>query len=379
MKIGFFTDSFRPYTSGVVRSIETYSRELTALGHTVYTFAPNYPLCQPEDKVFRYFSISSPTNKDFTLAIPFSLYLKQTIQKTGIEVIHTHSPFLLGRLGARHAKRNKIPLVFTYHTLYDQYVHYIPIVKDLAKKLVRKITLDYCNLCDLVIAPTKVVGDYLAEGGVYKPIEILPTGIEIKEFANLDRGWLRRTYGIGENKKVLLHVGRLGAEKNVDFLLQATAGIIKKVPEACLVLVGTGPKSADLKQLASDLGISNHVLFVGFLPREDVIKAYGGADLFVFASLTETQGIVLGEAKAAGLPVVAVKANGASEMVKTGNDGILTELNLEEFQNTVVTLLNNHGLRRNFSDNSLQNLRDISSQACAEKMAGCYYSLIKKN
>lgn len=378
MKIGFFTDSFRPYTSGVVRSIETYTRDLTALGHTVYTFAPNYPGCQPEDKVFRFLSIPSPTNQDFTLAIPFSLHLRQTIQKIGIEVIHTHSPFLLGRLGARYAKQNNIPLVFTYHTLYDQYAHYIPIAKDLTKKLVKKITLDFCNECDLVIAPTKVVGDFLQEGGVYKPIEVLPTGIEVNEFANLDREWLRKTYGIGENKKILLHVGRLGIEKNIDFLLHATAGIIKYIPDVVLVLVGTGPKIENFKQLVDDLGITNHVLFAGLLPREEVVQAYGGADLFVFASLTETQGIVLGEAKAAGLPVVALKANGASEMIKTGIDGILTELNLEEFQKAVITLLNNPELRNSFGANALQNLREISSQACAEKLAGCYYALIEK-
>jgi glycosyltransferase involved in cell wall biosynthesis len=378
LKIGFFTDSFRPYTSGVVRSIETYTSELTALNHTVYTFAPNYPTSQPEDKVFRFFSIPSLVNQDFTLAIPFSLYLKQTIQKIGIEVIHTHSPFLLGRLGARYAKQNNIPLVFTYHTLYDQYVHYLPIGKHITKKIVKKITLDFCNECDLIIAPTSIVSEFLADGGVYKPIEVLPTGIEVNEFANLDRDWLRSTYKIGNNKKILLHVGRLGAEKNIEFLFNAAAKIIKNMPEVVLVLVGTGPKLADLKQLARQLGISESVIFTGLLPREEVVKAYGGSDLFIFASLTETQGLVLGEAKAAGLPIVAVKASGAQEMVKSGSDGILTGLNLEEFQQAIIALLDNPVQRNLFSINAIQNIKEISSQACAAKLANSYHSLVKK-
>jgi len=376
LKIAFFTDSFRPYTSGVVRSIETYTRELSALGHTVYTFAPSYPGCQPEDKVFRYLSIQSPTNKDFSLAIPFSFSLNQVIQKIGIQVIHAHSPFLLGRHGARHAKRSNIRLVFTHHTMYDQYAHYSPIARNLAKSLVKKIAFDYCNQCDLIIAPTRIVNDYLRTGGVSKPIEVLPTGIELDEFVNLDRGWLRKAYNIDENRSILLHVGRLGAEKNIGFLLQAAAGIIKQIPEVVLVLVGGGPKTVELKQLARDLGVIDNVIFTGLLPREELVQAYGGADLFIFASLTETQGLVLGEAKAAGLPVVAVKASGSSEMVITGSDGILTELNLEEFQNAAISLLRNPDLKSTFRANALKNIQEISSHACAEKLASFYKVLI---
>lgn len=372
MKIGFFTDSFRPYTSGVVRSIETFTRELTNLGHEIFVFAPKYPDSVPEPRVFRFISIPSPTNQDFTLAIPFSPQLRYTARRLGLDVIHVHSPFLLGRLGARYARQNALPLVCTYHTLYDQYVHYVPIGKNLSKVIIRKITRDFCNMCDLVIAPTTVVSQVLVNGGVSQPIRIIPTGIELDEFNGVDRGWLRRQYGIGEQEKILLHVGRMSTEKNVELLLKSFARVYRHAPVARLVLVGGGPQSETLREMVAAMDLSRQVTFTGLLPREEVVKCYAGADLFVFASVTETQGIVLGEAKAAGLPVVAVRAFGAAEMVVDGSDGYLTEPTEEALAGRILQVIQDDGLRLHLSASARENVKQISSRACASRMADAY-------
>lgn len=375
MRIGMFTDSYKPYTSGVVRSIETTAAKLTELGHEVYIFAPNYPNCEEEEGVFRFASVPTPTYPDFSIALPFSLNLNATVKRLDLDVIHVHSPFSMGLLGSRCAKRFDIPLVFTYHTMYDQYVHYLPFAQGFSKKVVLKLSCNFCNRCDLVITPTNIVRQIIAPNVVTK-VKALPTGIEISEFDHLDRQWLRQQYQIPDEKKILLHLGRLGKEKNVGFLLQAYQIIRKTQPQSVLVIVGDGPDRESLESQVKEMGLSQVVLFTGTMSRDQVVNCYAGADLFIFASTTETQGLVLGEAKAAGLPSVAVKALGASEMVKDGVDGFLTSLSLEEFTSRVLQLLEDDQLRQSMSEHCLVEAENISSINMAKKLVTAYEGAI---
>lgn len=380
LKIGVFTDSYRPYTSGVVRSIETFSDELQAQGHEVYVFAPDYPnkkgYSQEENRVFRFSSIPAPTNHDFALAVPFSIRLRSTIKKLNLDVIHVHSPFLLGRLGARYAKKLNLPLVFTFHTLYDQYVHYIPIGQNITKEITKKYCADFCNHCDLVIVPTEIIGNHLQSWGVKSKIKAIPTGIKIQDFQSSDKDWLYRKFGIDPSYKLIISVGRLGKEKNFSFIIKSFKSITELIPDCMLVLVGDGPEKNNLENLAKELGILNKIIFTGTLSREEIIKAYNSAHIFAFASVTETQGLVVGEAKAAGLPVVAVKAFGISEMVEDGNDGFLTDLNLDQFIQKISLLLTNDNLRKTLSQNAFNNSVKISAQNCTNKLINCYYDVI---
>ena len=375
MRIGMFTDSYKPYTSGVVRSIETTKAKLTELGHEVYIFAPNYPNCEEEDGVFRFASVPTPTYPDFSIALPFSLNLNATVKRLDLDIIHVHSPFSMGLLGSRCAKRFDIPLVFTYHTMYDRYVHYLPFAQGISKKVVLKLSCNFCNRCDLVIAPTNIVRQIIAPNVVTK-VKALPTGIEIGEFTRLDRQWLRQQYQIPAEKKILLHLGRLGKEKNIGFLLQAYQRIRAAEPETVLVIVGDGPDRESLEAQAQEMGLSPAVIFTGTMPREQVVNCYAGADLFVFASTTETQGLVLGEAKAAGLPAVAVKALGAAEMVNDGIDGFLTPLLLEDFTVRVLQLLQDDQLRQKMVENCLVEAEKISSLNMAKKLIEAYEGVI---
>ncbi|HAP93635.1 MAG TPA: glycosyltransferase family 4 protein [Desulfotomaculum sp.] len=378
MRVGIFTDSYLPYTSGVVHSIETFKEELVTMDHELYVFAPGYPGCRQEQQVFRFPSIPAPTNRDFALALPFSPQLRVVLGKWRPEVIHVHSPFMLGRVGVACARRLNIPLVFTFHTLYEEYVHYVPFAQNITKKITRLISRNFCNRCDLVIVPTAVIGDYLRKIGVYVSIKTIPTGIKIEEFSYPDRGWLKRQYDIPEEDKVLLFVGRLGQEKNITFLVESFRRIAVEFPRARLVLVGGGPEEEPLKRRVRKQDLWGRVFFAGKRPKDEVAKYYAGADLFVFASVTETQGLVIAEAKAAGLPVVAVKAYGVSEMVADGEDGFLTELSHDSFIKKILLLLSDDELRKSFSEKARKNAEKISARNCALSLVDSYQKLIDR-
>lgn len=377
MRIGVFSDSYLPYTSGLVRSVQLFAEELGAQGHEIYIFAPRYANCHREERVFRFASVPSPTNPDYWLAIPLSWRLPRLLRRLGLDVVHVHSPFLLGRAGAYWARRLGIPLVFTYHTLYEHYVHYVPLGRRWTRALARHMSAKFCNACDLVLAPSASVADYLRSIGVRAPVEVLPTGIRLEEFAAADPAWLRATFGLGPEETILLCVCRLGLEKNLDFLLLAFREIAAVRPETRLVMVGGGPAAPALKRLAHELGLQEKVVFTGFLPREKVVSAYRGADLFVFSSVTETQGIVVAEAKAAGLPVVAVGAFGVSEMVNDGVDGFLTPPDVGQFRDRVLQLLDDGELRRAMAARGREAVESLSITNCTRRLVAWYEMLLR--
>lgn len=379
MKIGVFTDSFRPYTSGVVRSIELFSREFTNRGHEVFIFCPDYPLMHPPDEegVFRFISIPAPMMAEFSLPIPISVQLNATIKRLGLDIIHAHSPFLLGRLGASAARRHKLPLIFTYHTLYEQYSHYMPFARNASKQLIAFIASDFCNRCDAVITPSRLVMNYLQRGGVYTTIYTIPTGVDINEFCDADPQWLKNNFAIAPEEKILLFVGRLSKEKNLIFLLKAFQIVQEIIPEAHLVLVGKGPLEEYLRRLCHEMKIENKVTFTGVLPRNKVVHCYAGATLFVFPSVTETQGLVIGEAKATGLPVIAIRAYGPAEMVRHGEDGFLTDPTIPVFTNAILKLLQDQELYNNMRATAFKNASIFSSSNCAETMLEVYQNLIE--
>ena len=375
MRIGVFTDSYKPYVGGVVRSIEIFTEELKQLGHEVYIFAPNYPGIPEEKDVFRFPSIPS-TYKGFYLGLPFSTRLEEFLKSHPLDIIHVHSPFILGRLGARVAKRLGIPLVFTYHTLYDQYTHYVPFVKDLSKEITRKVTVNFCNRCDLVITPTEIICTHIKGMGVKSNIRWLPTGIDLKEFSEIDRTWLKKKLGLDPREPVLLFVGRAAKEKNIPFVIDVFAKVLEQYSKASLVIVGEGPETPYLKEYVKELAVSERVFFTGKISRMELVNAYGGADLFVFSSATETQGIVIAEAKAAGLPVVAVNAFGVSNMVSDGEDGYLLTMDRRAFIEQIMNLLKDEELRQCLAKRAVENAKQFSSRLCAQKLVQYYQELL---
>lgn len=379
MKIAVFSDSYKPYVSGVVNSLDTFGRELRKMGHMLYVFAPAYPgYADDEPGIFRFLSVAAPTNPDYRLTIPLSPAVGRRLRELQVDVVHTHSPFLMGGLGARAARRLKLPLVFTYHTVYEEYVHYSPVARDLARRLMRRISKRYCDKCDTVIVPTQAIRDLLRRYGVQTEVVVNPTGIDLSRYENLDRSFLRVKHGIPADNRILLFVGRLGKEKNVHFMIRAFARIADEDDRVTLVMVGGGPEQADLEQLTRDLGLEQRVIFAGPMPPAALPTVYAGADIFVFTSTTDTQGMVITEAMAAGLPVVAVKAYGSGNVVDDGVDGLLTSVDEAEFASAVVTLLRDTSLFSRLASGTRRKAEELSSTRCAQRLEQVYLAAVEK-
>lgn len=373
VRIGVFTDSYHPYVSGVVRSIDTFTEELSRRGHEVFIFAPGYPgHRRRQGNVFRFFSLPAPVGRtDFALALPWSPRLGNTVGRLGLDLIHVHSPFLMGFLGARCAELHRLPLVFTYHTLYHEYVHYVPLMADLARVATLRWSRNFCDRCDLVIAPSSSVRAFLERQGIRTPIEIVPTGVRPERFQGGDPARLRQAYGLGEGP-VLLYVGRLAREKNLAFLLEAFLRVAGRRPDARLVLVGGGPDEAYLREQAAALGLAGKAVFTGRLEAAELVHAYAGADVFTFPSVTETQGIVLLEAMAAGLPVVAVRATGSVDMVADGESGLLCPASVDAFAAAVAGLLDDPARRQAMAEAARERAARQSAGAMAARLEAAY-------
>ncbi|MDD3024512.1 MAG: glycosyltransferase, partial [Syntrophomonadaceae bacterium] len=268
MKIGIFSDSYKPYTSGVVTSIMTFKEELTKLGHDIFIFAPSYANYEElEENVYRFYSLPAPTNPDFSLAVPVYPGINMLVKKLGLDIIHVHSPFTMGRVGLHYARKYRLPVVFTYHTLYDQYVHYVPLAQELAREVAVKYSVNFCNNCQHVVVPSSEVKHILGSYEVKTPLTVIPTGVAVHKFQNGEKDWLKKNYNIPEGNKILLFVGRLTREKNLEFLIQAFNELKASMPNTSLVLTAQGPLENELKSLVLEIGLSleTDVIFTGAL------------------------------------------------------------------------------------------------------------------
>ncbi|HEY8450566.1 MAG TPA: glycosyltransferase family 4 protein [Bacillota bacterium] len=390
MRIAVFTESFRPYTSGVVRSIETFGAELLDLGHEVYIFAPRYygsaAAFQPQSgrrrvasQIFRYWSVPVPTYRGFAVPLPLSPRAGALLAALGIDIVHTHAPFAMGRFGAGLARRLGLPLVFTHHTMYHEYVHYLPGGQRLWRGLTLRYVGAYCRLADAVIAPTPEIREFIRRtyGLLDRRVVAIPTGVALEDFGEAEPGWLRRRLGIAADAPVLVFVGRLGREKNVGLLLAAQSRLRALVPDAHLVLVGDGPERARLERQAAALGVADRVHFTGALGKEQVARAYRDATLFVIASQTETQGLATLEAMAAGLPVVGVDAAGTRDLVRDGIEGHLTPADAEALARRVAALLQDEPRLRQLGRQALRRAASLSARRMALRLIGVYQGLLE--
>jgi len=379
LRIGIFTDSYHPYISGVVRSIELLKEELESRGHEAFIFAPNYPTASQsqERNVFRFFSIPAPTQRNFYLPIPFSPRLPFLVNTLKLDVVHVHSPFLLGSLGTIIAKRFNLPLIFTFHTLYHFYAHYLPFGKSVSAEIIKKWNKSFCNRCDLIIAPSLFVKMLIEEYGITKPIDVIPTGINNAYYAASNGGkeWLKKRFNLNHEDRVLLYVGRLGKEKNINFLIDAMEDIVITMPRVKLLIVGTGIEESSLKILCYQKNLQQNVLFCGRLSDSELLKCYAGADIFTFASQSETQGLVVGEAKAAGLPVVCRYSPCLSEIIVNGKDGFLVHTR-QDFVEKIKYLLDNEFIRDAMGKKAKINAIRYSSEILAKEMLQRYQKAI---
>lgn len=355
MRVVMFTNSYKPSISGVVTSMTTFRRGLVEAGHDVFVIAPDYEdYVDEEPFIFRFPALDLPWQIDFSLALPIKNLLEPTIRGLKPTIIHSQHPVLMGDLAVAFARDLKIPLVFTFHTQYDRYVeHYIPLAPSLAGRLMDEVIQRYLNRCDHIIVPSESIRTKVEiEYRVDKPVSVVPTPVDLSMFEAGEKAELRSSLD-WTGQRVLLYVGRIAKEKRLDLLLEAFALISKDEARARLVLVGRGPYMESLRGKSYKMGLSDKVTFAGGIPHEEVPRYMAAADLFVFTSTTDTQGLVLIEAMASGTPVVAVSAPGPVDLLQSGG-GVLTEDTPQAFADAVSTL---------FEDPP--QLQELSGQACA--------------
>ena len=311
-RVGFFTECYKPIVNGVVVSIDALRDGLCAHGVEVTTIAPHFPrFVDAERDVVRVPSLPLPTQTAYRLCVPY-LNADDRARMRGIDLVHAHSPFVTGWMGASYARRRNIPLVFTYHTRLDAYAHYAPFDRGATERAMVELTRRYANAADAVVVPTQAMEIRLRELGVHAPIAVVPSAIDVERFAAGRRSALvRARLGVTDEAPLALIVSRLGMEKNVELVLDALA----LLPQLRLAVVGEGPQRTALEERARRLGVEGRVRFTGTLERDSLPDVYASVDAFVFPSTTDTQGLVLVEALAAGLRVVAADSAASRDVL----------------------------------------------------------------
>ncbi len=333
MNIVMLTNTYLPHVGGVARSVEAFARHYRRLGHQVLIVAPVFD-DQPENEtsVIRIPAIQHFNGSDFSVALPVSGLLTDELDRFRPDIVHAHHPFLLGMTALRIARFRELPLVFTHHTLYEQYTHYVPGDSPALQRFVIELATCYAGLADQVIAPSESIADLIRERGVVSPINVVPTGVEIDQFATGNGRAIRDRFGMAEDDVVIGHLGRLAPEKNLTFLIEAVGRFLGMRPSAQFLVVGAGPSETEIKGFFEHAGLGDRLHLTGSLQGQALIDAYHAMDIFAFASKSETQGMVLTEAMAAGLPVVALDASGVREVVRDKVNGrLLMEESIEAF------------------------------------------------
>ncbi len=376
MKIAMMTDTYTPQINGVVTSIRLSAEELTRMGHEVYVFAPDFSGTQTSDgNVIRFASSGYPFKaiKEFQLTKGFGSIIHK-MRELGIDLIHSHDPGSMGLKSVPISRYLKIPHIHTYHTFWPDYVHYVPLGSRYTKVTAEKFSALFCNRCDGIVAPTGKIRDALIQYGTRVPINIIPSGIRTENFSGLGSRELHQKYQIPQERKVLVYAGRVVKEKNVPFLLEMLDIIIHKMKRTDyhLILVGDGAARKELEAQAEKTGLAGYVTFTGFLPHHEVMEIFHQSDLFVFASLTETQGLVLLEAMASGIPAVVVDALGIGDLMIDGKGGFPVPHDTQAFAHTVVDLMENAELYARKKGEARQKADAYSLTNCTEKLEAFY-------
>lgn len=382
MHIAFFTNFYHPVVNGVVRSVASFREVLMKQGHNVFVFAQSDGSYQDtEPFIFRYPSLPLPLPGDISAAIPVSPFVEQLLPALKLDVIHTHHPILLGQTAARKAAELGLPLVFTFHTQYWEYTHYIPFpqeaIQEFLKNAVHRWLREYLQKCQHIIIPSESIREILVRDyGLEEQYTVIPTGIDLEPYRCADWQALRKEKGWQE-ETVIISVGRLAPEKNWDTLLHAFAKVAAKSPGLRLVLIGDGPARETLQSLAAELGVAEQVTFTGSLPFEEVPCYLKAADVFAFASVTETQGLVTIEAMAAGLPIVAVDGSGTRDIVEHGKQGFLVKNDVDALAKGIEKLLSDPQRMKRFSNSALKKAKTFDVNELGKQMVAVYEQSIQ--
>ncbi len=376
MKIAIFSDSYFPQINGVSTSVDFMYKSLSKRKNKVTLIVSNSGKYKEDKNLIRLKSITANRAFNYRLAIYISIRSMIKLLRTRFDIVHGNAVGSVSLGGLFFARLKRIPYVYTYHTMLEDYAHYVPF-QIIQPGTIKGISKRSCNKCDHIIAPSVKVKENLIEQGVKKPISVIPTGVEIEKFDLKKKDFLRKKFNIKQNEKILLHAGRLGKEKSVDFLIYAFNIVLKNEPRTHLVIAGKGPELTYLKSISQRLGLEKNVHFAGMIVPEKMPLVYNGADVFVFSSKTETQGLVVLEAMASGLAVVALDDEALKEMIINRVDGIMVKKNASVFAEEVLELLKDEKKRILLGKNAKQKASLISEESVV-KLEKIYKKLIRE-
>ena len=384
MRVLFISDVYFPRVNGVSTSIRTFRQDLANCGVDTLLVAPRYEDASPEGTAEETGVLRVPATR-----VPFDpedrrmawRALRRTIHALPadtFDLAHIHTPFIAHYAGVRFARRARIPCVATYHTFFEEYLHhYMPLLPHgLSRLLARSFTRAQCAQVQALIAPSEPMRAVLGEYGVGTPIHVLPTGLAADRFRAGDGAAFRAAAGIGAERPLVTYIGRVAHEKNIGFLIEVFREVLHSVPQAMLVIAGEGPARESLRARVAALGLAAQVHFAGYLDRDSaLLDCYAAADVFVFASRTETQGLVLLEAMAQGAPVVSTAELGTRSILVPGSGALVVPEERAAFAAAVVRVLNDPGTREGMGARGRAYARTWSSAAMARRLAEIYREL----
>lgn len=382
MKILFISDVYFPRVNGVSTSIKTYISQLEELGHEVSLIAPDYENEVDDDHFVKRVPARSIyfDPEDRLMKFGSALKLLPELKKARYDIIHVNTPFVAHYLGLKLAKRLNIPCVETYHTFFEDYLHhYLPwIPQKAARGLASLISKKQCNSVDAVVVPSQPMLNVLRTYGVSATANVIPTGLQDESFKEADGLMFKEKYGIENSRPMLLYVGRVAFEKNIPFLFEMTKVLAKRYPNVLLVVAGEGPAEKSLRQLAVTLKIEDNVQFIGYLDRSTELNAcYQSADVFVFSSKSETQGLVLLEAMAQGTPVVAIAEMGTASILIEGMGALIAPEDEHLFACKVASLIDDQALRGRLAQQAKSYTEDTwAASVQAKRMVNFYAKVI---
>jgi len=382
MRIVIISDVYFPRVNGVSTSIRTFRRELEELGHEVVLIAPDYGQATDDESwILRVPSRGVYVDpEDRMMHFHAVMALEPQLRELQPDLIHIQTPFVAHYAGVRLARRLKLPTVLTYHTYFEEYLDYYIrfLPRFFLRWSVRHLTRRQCRQVDAVVVPTRAFDAVLEEYGVRTERHINPTGIDLERFTAGDGVRFKQRYGIAPARPCLLFVGRLVHEKNIDFLLRVVAKVRRKVPDILFILAGEGPAELALREQGAALGLAENLMFIGNMSRlQALCDCYCAADAFIFASRTETQGLVLLEAMALGVPVVSTARMGTCDILHPGRGALVVEEELGPFSDALLRLLADETLRRRLGNEGRQYAAAWSATAMAMRLEEVYLECVE--
>jgi glycosyltransferase involved in cell wall biosynthesis len=294
MNILMVTNTFTPHVGGVAKSVAAFTETYRQLGHRVLVITPEFEsMPENETDVIRVPAIQNFNGSDFSVRLPIPGYVFASLDEFRPDIVHSHHPFLLGDTALLIAASFDVPLVFTHHTMHEQYTHYVPLDSPQLKRFVVQLATGYANLSDRVIAPSQSIAKILEGRGVETAIEVIPTGVDVQRMTQGNGSAIRERMKIPAGVQVIGHTGRLAPEKNLQFLAEAVAEFIDCHPKTHFLVIGDGPSKTEIETIFKNSGLDSHLHFTGNLKGQDLVDSYHAMDIFAFASKSETQGMVL--------------------------------------------------------------------------------------